>query len=182
GPVPGRGAVKRLVLVLRVIRVGNRLAVLLRRVLGVVVRVVLAVLLVGQGARLLLGLVLELLAVQVVVVALLQVLVELGGGEAGQEFLAELMVLGDALVLTVVLVHAHGLEARRAGEQLVRDLVARPLVVVNLVIGVLCAEHVEKSHGRQRSPTARRINRHLPDPPSPAKRRWLLGGHAAAAK
>src|SRR6202035_1273856 len=97
GPVPGRGAVKRLVLLLAVIRVGNRLAVLLRGVLGVVVGVVLAVLLVVQVVGLLLGLVLELLAVQVVVVALFQVLVELGGGEAGQEFLAELVVLGGKI-------------------------------------------------------------------------------------
>jgi hypothetical protein len=95
---PGRDTLKRLVLavlLLAVVRVGNRLAVLLRGVLGVVVGVVLAVLLVVQVVGLLLGLVVELLAVQVVVVALFRVLVELGGGEAGQQFLAELVVLGD---------------------------------------------------------------------------------------
>ena len=131
---------------------GDWLAVLLLCVVRVVAGVVLlAVLLVVEVACLLLGLVLELLAVQVVVVALFQVLVELRGREAGQQFLAQLVVLGDALGLAVVLVHAHGLEARRTGQQLVRHLVRRPLVAVDLVVGALGAEHVKESHEPQRS-------------------------------
>src|ERR1700751_5320474 len=95
---------------------------------------------------LLLGLPLGLLAVEVVVVPALEVLLHLSGGEAGQQLLGELVVLGDALALAVVLEHSHGLEPGRAGQQLVGDLVPGPLVVIDVVVGALRAKHVEESH------------------------------------
>jgi hypothetical protein len=73
-----------------------------------------------------------------------------------QELLPELVVLGDALALAVVLVHAHGLEAGRARQELVRDLVVRPPAAVDIVMGVVGAEEVEKSHRPELSGSRKR--------------------------
>ncbi|HEY5396194.1 MAG TPA: hypothetical protein VIL16_12435, partial [Trebonia sp.] len=62
-----------------------------------------AVLLLPEVVRLLAGEPLGLVAVQVAVAVILEVLVDLGRGEAGQHLLAELVVLDDAFALAVVL-------------------------------------------------------------------------------
>src|SRR5579863_3682885 len=92
-----------------------------------------------------------LVPVEVTVAALLEVLVDLRRREPGEQLLAELVVLDDALALPVVLVHAHGLEARRARQELVAHLMVRPPAAVDVVVGVLGAEEVEKSHGPELS-------------------------------
>src|SRR3974377_1667633 len=94
-----------------------------------------AVLLLPEVVRLLLGPDAGLLAVQVTEPSAAEVLLDLRRGEAGQQFLAELVMLDDAFPLAVMLIHAHRLEADRAREQLVGDLVVWYPIAVNLVIG-----------------------------------------------
>jgi hypothetical protein len=64
-----------------------------------------------------------LLTVEMAEAAAVEVLVNLGGGEAGQHLFPERVVLDDAFPLAVVLVHAHGLETGCAREQFVGDVV-----------------------------------------------------------
>lgn len=90
-------------------------------------------------------------AVQVTEVALLEVLVQLGGDEAGEQLLGELVMLNLALTLLVMLKHPHRLEADRAGQQLVRHAGVRLAATVNLAMCGLCVITAEKSHGRQGS-------------------------------
>jgi hypothetical protein len=90
-------------------------------------------------------------AVQVTEAALLEMLVQLGGDEAGEQLLGELVMLNLALTLLVMLKHPHRLEADRTGQQLVRNAAVRLAATVNLP---MCGLHVitaEKSHDRQSS-------------------------------
>src|ERR1700677_1104684 len=112
-------------------------------------RVVLTVLLVVQPGGLLLGHVPGLPAVQVTVAALVEVLVHLRGGEAGDHFLAERVMLDDAFALAVVLVHPHCLEASGAGQQFVCYIPVLHPAVVHLTVRLTSAQHVKESHGRK---------------------------------
>lgn len=87
--------------------------------------------------------------VQVTEAALLEVLVQLGGDEAGEQLLGELVMLNLALTLLVMLKHPHRLETDRAGQQLVRNAAVRLAATVNLAMCGLCVITAEKSHGRQ---------------------------------
>jgi hypothetical protein len=106
-----------------------------------------AVLLLPEVICLLLGLEPGLITVQVTEASAVEVLVNLRRGKAGQQFLAERVVLGDAFPLAVMLVHAHGLKAGRARQQVVRDLVVWYPAAVHLVVGALGAAPVKESHG-----------------------------------
>ncbi len=90
-------------------------------------------------------------AVQVTEAAMLEVLVQLGGNEAGQQLLRELVMLNLALTLLVMLKHPHRLKADRAGQQLVRNAAVRLAATVNLTMCGLCVITAEKSHGGQSS-------------------------------
>jgi hypothetical protein len=90
-------------------------------------------------------------AVQVTEAALLEVLVHLGGDEAGKQLLGELVMLDLALTLLVMLKHPHRLEADRTSQQLVRNAAVRLAATVNLAMCGLCVITAEKSHGRQSS-------------------------------
>ncbi len=83
----------------------------------------------------LLGLEPRLIAVQVTEAAAVEVLVDLRRGETSEQFLAERVVLDDALPLAVMLVHAHGLEAGRAGQQLVRNVMVWHPAAVDVIVG-----------------------------------------------
>lgn len=87
-------------------------------------------------------------AVQVTKAALLEMLVKLGGDEAGEQLLGELVMLDLALALLVMLEHPHRLEADRAGQELMRDAAVRLAATVNLAMCGLCVITTEKSHGR----------------------------------
>jgi hypothetical protein len=93
----------------------------------------------------------RLAAVQVTEAALLEVLVQLGGDEAGEQFLGELVMLNLALTLLVMLKHPHRLEADGAGQQLVRNAGVLLAATVNLAMCGLRVITSEKSHGRQSS-------------------------------
>ena len=73
-------------------------------------------------------------AVQVTEAALLEVLVQLGGDEAGEQLLGELVMLYLALALLVMLKHPHRLEPDGAGQQLVRNAAVRLAATVNLAM------------------------------------------------
>ena len=116
-----------------------------------------AVLLLPEVVRLLAGEPLGLVPVQVAVAVILEVLVDLGHGEPGQHLLAELVVLDDSLALAVVLVHPHRLEAGRAGQQLMRDLMMGPPAAVDLVVGFPRFVPFKKSHAPKSSPVRGRL-------------------------
>jgi hypothetical protein len=65
-----------------------------------------------------------------------EVPVDLGRDERGEQFLGDPVVHGDALALAVVFVHAHGLEADRGGEELMGDLMVRTAPPVYGVVSV----------------------------------------------
>ena len=116
-----------------------------------------AVLLLPEVVRLLAGEPLRLVPVQVPVAVVGEVLVDLGRREPGQHLLAELVVLDDALALAVVLVHAHRLEAGRAGQQLMRDLMMGPSAAVDLIVGFPRFVPFKKSHAPKSSPVRGRL-------------------------
>ena len=116
-----------------------------------------AVLLLPEVVRLLAGESLGLVAVQVAVAVVGEVLVDLRRGEAGQHLLAQFVMLDDALALAMVLVHAHRLEAGRARQQLMRDLMMGPPAAVDLVGGFPRFAPFKKSHATKSSPVRGRL-------------------------
>ena len=116
-----------------------------------------AVLLLPEVVRLLAGESLGLVAVQVAVAVIGEVLVDLRRGEAGQHLLAEFVMLDDALALAVVLVQAHRLKAGRARQQLMRDLMVGPPAAVDLVVGFPRFAPFKKSHAPKSSPVRDRL-------------------------
>jgi hypothetical protein len=116
-----------------------------------------AVLLLPEVIRLLAGEPLGLVPVQVAVAVVLEVLLDLRHGEPGEHLLAELVVLDNALALAVVLVHAHRLEAGRAGQQFMRDLMMGPSAAVDLVVGFPRFVPFKKSHATKSSPVRGRL-------------------------
>jgi aminoglycoside phosphotransferase (APT) family kinase protein len=116
-----------------------------------------AVLLLPEVVRLLAGESLGLVAVQVAVAVIGEVLVDLRRGEAGQHLLAEFVMLDDALALSVMLVHAHRGEAGRARQQLMRDLMMGPPAAVDLVVGFPRLAPFKKSHAPKSSPVRGRL-------------------------
>lgn len=89
--------------------------------------------------------------VQVTEAALLEMLVHLGGDEAGEQFLGELVMLDLAVALLVMLEHAHRLEPDRTGQHLVREAPVLLAAAVDLAMRGLCVIIPEKSHGGQNS-------------------------------
>ena len=77
-----------------------------------------------------------LVPAEMAVAAGVEVPVDLGGDEGGQELLGDLVVDGDAFALAMALIHPHGLEADRGGDELVRDLMVRAAAAVHGVISV----------------------------------------------
>ena len=108
-----------------------------------------AVLLLPQPLGLLAGHAPGLVAAQVMVAAGVEVPVDLGGHEGGEELLRDPVMDRDALAFPVVFVHPHGLEPDGGREELVGDLVVREPAAVDGVVGVPVAGVVplrEKSH------------------------------------
>jgi predicted membrane-bound spermidine synthase len=111
-------------------------------------RLVPAVLLLPEMVRLLPGLLPGLVPVQVAEAATIEVLVNLRRSEASEQFLANRVMLEDALPLAVVLVPAHRFEAGRARQQFVRDVMVRHPTAVDLVVSAFSAKPVKESHCR----------------------------------
>ncbi len=111
-------------------------------------RLVPAVLVLPQMARLLPGLLPGLLPVQVAEAATVEVLVNFRRREASEQFLANRVMLENALPLAVMLVHAHRLEADRARQQFVRDVMVRHPTALDLVVSAFSAKPVKESHSR----------------------------------
>ena len=88
-----------------------------------------------ESLRVLLGLVLGLLSVDVVKTLGLAELVDLSAGERGNELLGELVVDGLALLALSLLEGVHGSERGTTGKNLVREG-ALVVIVVDLLVGV----------------------------------------------
>jgi hypothetical protein len=87
-------------------------------------------------------------AVEVAVVAAVEVLVDLRRDERREQLLGELVVRAQALPLQVVLIQAHRLEPSRRREELVRHLVVSAVVpAVDQVVSLLRAIPVIVTHG-----------------------------------
>jgi hypothetical protein len=104
------------------------------------------VLLVVQVLGLLPGLRVSLISVQVTEEVTFEVLVDLSGGEAGEQLFRHRVVHRLAVGLAVLLVHPHGLEAGCARDQLVGYMVTWMIWVVELLVSALRAELVEEVH------------------------------------
>jgi len=106
----------------------------------------LTVLLVVQVLGLLPRLRVSLIPVQVAEQVTFEVLVDLSGGEAGEQLFRHRVMHRLAVGLPVLLVHPHRLEPGRACDQLMGHVVAGVVRVVELLVSALRAELVEEVH------------------------------------